>query len=124
VVSAPLICVVEDDQSLLDAMVGLVQSVGYLAEGYSSAEAFFDAGPPRSACVITDIQMPGLSGIELKHRLVAEGRTTPVIMVTARSEPGLKAQALASGAVCLLRKPFSADALIGCLAKALHDLSP
>jgi len=119
--SEPLISVVEDDQSLLEAMVGLVQSLGYRAQGYASAEAFFHAGPPFSDCVITDIQMPGLSGIELKRRLVAEGRTAPVIMVTARSEAGLRALALESGAVCLLRKPFTAEALIGCLAKALRD---
>jgi FixJ family two-component response regulator len=116
----PLISVVEDDRSLLEAMVGLLQSLGYRAQGYASAEAFFDAGPPPSNCVITDIQMPGLSGIELKRRLVAEGRAEPVIMVTARREPGLEARALDSGAVCLLRKPFAAEALIGCLAKALN----
>lgn len=69
-------------------------------------------------CVITDIHMPGISGFDLKRLLVARGSATPVIMVTARAEPGLEVKAAASGAVCLLRKPFETDALIACLDRA------
>ncbi|ATQ43872.1 response regulator transcription factor [Caulobacter mirabilis] len=116
-----LISVVEDDPSLLQAMVGLVESLGYRAAGHASAEAFLAAGDLDSDCIITDIQMPGLSGIELKHRLVELGATTPVIMVTARTEPGLLARARESGPTCLLQKPFSAEALIGCLKTALRS---
>ncbi len=116
----PLISIVEDDQSLREAMVGLVRSLGYRVASYPSAEDFLAADArDRSNCVITDIQMPGLSGIDLKLRLTAEGVATPVIMVTARAEPALHEKAMASGACCLLRKPFSAEALIDCLDQAL-----
>jgi len=116
----PLISIVEDDESLRQAMVGLVRSLGYRVASYPNAEDFLaaDAGL-HSNCVITDIQMPGLSGIDLKLRLAADGVTTPVIMVTARAEPALHEKAMASGACCLLRKPFTAEALIECLDRAL-----
>ena len=116
----PLISIVDDDESLRQALVGLVRSLGYRAQGYASADAFL-ACPDAAAsdCIVTDIQMPGLSGIELKHRLVAAGRLTPVIMVTARDEAVLHEKARASGAFCLLRKPFAGDALIECLERAL-----
>ena len=118
---SPLISVVEDDQSLRDAMVGLVQSLGHDAKGYASAEAFLAAGvAAASACVITDIQMPGISGIDLKLALVEAGLAVPVIMVTARPEEALHERARQSGAFCLLRKPFTPDALIECLERALR----
>jgi FixJ family two-component response regulator len=63
--------------------------------------------------------MPGMSGLDLKHLLTARGSKIPVIMITARAEPDLEAKAASSGAVCLLRKPFEADALIECLERAL-----
>jgi FixJ family two-component response regulator len=72
-----------------------------------------------SACVITDIQMPGMSGIELKQLLARRGCPVPVIMITARHEPGLEEGAHAAGAACFLRKPFAATALIDCLERAL-----
>lgn len=116
----PLISVVEDDESLRQAMVGLVRSLGYRVAGYPCAEDFLVAdASERSDCVVTDIQMPGLSGIDLKLRLVADGVATPVIMVTARADPNLHERAMASGAACLLRKPFTAEALIECLDRAL-----
>ena len=71
------------------------------------------------ACIITDIQMPGMSGIELKQHLTASQCPVPVIMITARHDPGLEEKAIASGAACFLRKPFEADALIRCLESAL-----
>ena len=116
----PLISIVEDDESLRQAMVGLVRSLGYRVASYPTAEDFLaaDAGD-RANCIISDIQMPGLSGIDLKLRLAADGVTTPVIMVTARAEPALQDRAMASGAFCFLKKPFEADALIACLERAL-----
>ena len=115
-----LISIVDDDDSLREALVGLVRSLGYRAGGYATAEAFLDAADAvDSAVIVTDIQMPGLSGIELKDRLVAQGRAAPVIMITARTEPGLRERAFASGAFCVLKKPFMAEALIDCLERAL-----
>lgn len=114
------ISIVEDDESLRLALVGLVRSLGHAADGYESAEHFLESpNPALSDCVITDIQMPGLSGIDLKLALVSVGIDTPVIMITARTEPALHDRAIASGAICLLRKPFEPDTLIGCLEKAL-----
>lgn len=115
-----LISIIDDDDSLRSALVGLVRSLGYRAHGFACAEDFLAADQAgRSSAIVTDIQMPGLSGIELKQRLTADGCGAPVIMITARSEEGLKERALESGAVCVLRKPFAAEALIECLERAL-----
>ena len=102
------------------AVVALVRSAGYDAHGFASAEEFLGTGTgDSSACIITDIQMPGMSGIELKQHLTASQCPAPVLMITARHDPGLEEQAIASGAACFLRKPFEADALIRCLEDAL-----
>ena len=118
--AGPLISIIDDDESMLSALVSLVRSAGYDARGFTSAEEFLGCGMvPSLACIITDIQMPGMSGIELKQHLEACQFSTPVIMITARHEPGLEERALASGAVCFLRKPFEGDTLIGCIERAL-----
>lgn len=116
----PLISIVDDDESLRLALVALVRSLGYRGESFSSAEEFLASGTaPRCACIVTDIQMPGLSGIDLMLRLRQHGCTVPVIMVTARIETALHDRALASGALCLLKKPFDTQELIRCLERAL-----
>ncbi|MEJ0064680.1 MAG: response regulator [Caulobacteraceae bacterium] len=98
------------------AIAGLVRSIGFEAAIYASAEDFLATEDYRSArCIITDIQMAGLSGIELKRRLTADGCAAPVIMITARSERQLQDQAKACGAFCFLKKPFEISDLIGCL---------
>jgi FixJ family two-component response regulator len=115
-----LISIVDDDASMRDALVGLLRSLGYDARGFASAEDFLASDEiERFSCAITDIQMPGMSGFELKRRLDERHADLPVIMITARSEPGLQEQAKFSGASCFLRKPFETEALIDCLEKAL-----
>jgi FixJ family two-component response regulator len=115
-----LISVIDDDPSIVLAVVGLVRSLGYQASGHASAEAFLASGEAESTrCVITDIQMPGMSGIALKNHLSTNHVMTPVIMITARTEAALLASARASGAICLLGKPFEANDLIHCLECAL-----
>lgn len=115
-----LISIIDDDDSLRSALVGLVRSLGYRAHGFANAEDFLATDQAaHSAAIVTDIQMPGLSGIELKQRLSEQGCTSPVIMITARAEPGLQERAFASGALCVLKKPFAAEALIECLERAL-----
>ena len=105
------------------AVVALVRSAGYDAHGFASAEEFLGSGTVEGfACIITDIQMPGMSGIELKQHLTASQCPVPVIMITARHDPGLEEKAIASGAACFLRKPFDADALFRCLEDALKPL--
>jgi FixJ family two-component response regulator len=115
-----LISVIDDDDSMRTAIVALVQSEGYGVRDFASADEFLRCGIVENfACIITDIQMPGMSGIELKQKLAACQCSVPVIMITARQEAGLEEKALASGAVCFLKKPFEADVLISRLESAL-----
>ncbi|PTQ13572.1 response regulator [Sphingomonas oleivorans] len=115
-----LISVIDDDESLCLAMVGLIRSFGYRASGHGSAEAFLRSGEmARARCIVTDIHMAGLNGLELKQLLDEQECHVPVIMMTARTEEALLMRARESGALCLLQKPFPADALIGWIDKAL-----
>ena len=115
-----LISIIDDDESMRLAVVALVRSAGYEARGFACVEEFLACGMVEMfACVITDIQMPGMSGIELKRHLAASQSAVPVIMITARHDADLEEKALASGAYCFLRKPFEADELIRCLERAL-----
>ncbi len=116
----PSISIVDDDESVRIALVGLLRSLGYHARSFGSADEFLGCGEVRGFdCLITDIQMPGMSGIELQKRLAASKSGLRVIMITASPELALEESALASGAVCLLRKPFEAAALIDCLQRVL-----
>ena len=115
-----VVSVIDDDESFRIALVGLLLSLGYEARGFASAAEFIDRGGEGSCdCIITDFNMPRMSGLDLIQLLTARGSTVPVIMVTGHSEPGLEAKAAAGGAVCLLMKPFEADVLIACLERAL-----
>jgi FixJ family two-component response regulator len=116
----PLIAVIDDDTSLCAALVGLVRSFGYDARGFSSAEEFLRADDIRgSSCIISDIHMPGMNGIELKRHLTARNWLVPTIMITGRLERGLEESVFSSGAIGLLTKPFDAGALIACIERAL-----
>lgn len=115
-----LISVIDDDEPFRTALVEALGSLGYGALGYASAEDFIAKEANLSCdCVITDLHMPGMSGLDLKRLLTAWDSKVPVIMITARAEPGLEARAAAAGAVCLLRKPFESTHLVQCLSKAL-----
>jgi FixJ family two-component response regulator len=115
-----LISIVEDDESMRSALGRLVRSLGYRASGHGSAEAFLASDEiSKTRCIITDIRLPGLSGIELKGRLDAAGVTVPVIMVTATQDDALFEKARVSGAFCLLRKPFASAQMISCIEGAL-----
>lgn len=118
--SISLISVIDDDPSMLSATESLLRSHGFVTEGFGSADAFLASGDPaRFECIITDVQMPGISGIELIAVLAGRKHRVPTILMTARSEHELIARATRSGAVSLLRKPFSAEALLECLRHAL-----
>jgi FixJ family two-component response regulator len=120
-VSRPtLIAVIEDDQSFRPALVESLLSFGYDVHDFASAEDFINSDRPvRYGCIVTDVHLTGLSGIDLKMFLASWGIDVPVIMITARSDPGLEGKAVTSGAMCLLSKPFETSALIECLEKAL-----
>jgi FixJ family two-component response regulator len=116
-----LIAVVDDDEPFRTALVESLCSLEYGVRGFASAEEFVAGNTEVSCdCVITDIHMSGMSGLDLKRLLTERGYRVPVIMITAHAEPGLEAKVAASGAVCLLRKPFDAAALIVCLDRALN----
>jgi FixJ family two-component response regulator len=117
-----MIAVIDDDESFRAALVELLCSLGYEVRDFASAEDFLVAdGLDFYGCIISDIHMPGMSGIELKRLLVARDCRVPVIMITARMEPGLEGRLLSSGIVCLLSKPFEVDALIECIEKSLSE---
>jgi FixJ family two-component response regulator len=114
------IAVIDDDQSFRVALVESLSSLGYGADGYASAEDYIGLiGAKSFDCVVTDIHMPGMSGLDLMKRLAAGGSTTPVVLITARSDTNLEAKAAAAGAVCLLRKPFEINDLIECIEGAV-----
>jgi FixJ family two-component response regulator len=116
----PRVAVIDDDDPFRTALIASLESLSYRTCGYTSADEFVAASGETSCdCVVTDIHMPGTSGIDLKLLLAARGSATPVIMITGRSDPELEARAMASGAVCLLRKPFDSAALVHCLDLAL-----
>ena len=118
----PVISIVDDDESVLEGTKCLIRSLGYNAETFSSAEEFLDSGRVNgTACLITDVQMPGLSGPELQDRLIADGYRTPVILMTAYLEERMRERVLNAGAIGYLSKPFSEDRLIECLDKALNS---
>ncbi|MFY9879878.1 MAG: response regulator [Pseudolabrys sp.] len=116
----PVIVIIDDDESFRRATTSFVRSLGYGTTSYDSAEAFLKSDHISDAdCLITDVQMPGMTGIELQDRLIAQGHSLPVIFITAFPEMRARAQALAAGAVGFLAKPFDDHNLISCLNEAL-----
>ncbi len=118
--NVPLISVVDDDRSIVEAIVSLLESVGYAAAGFVSAQDFLNSPQlRRTACLILDVRMPGIGGLELQRRLAANNIHTPVIFITAHGDQELSAEVLTTGAAALLRKPFSQESLLGALRSAL-----
>jgi FixJ family two-component response regulator len=115
-----VIAVVDDDDSFRLALAESLCSLGYGAKEFASAEEFI-AGDDEEACdcVITDVRMPGMSGLELGRLIASRQSPVPVIMVTAVRERGLE-RAAAKGSFCLLKKPVGTDALVECLQQALE----
>lgn len=120
-----IISIIDDDESMRNSLAGLVRSVGWKALIFATAEEFIESGVYLDIdCVVTDIQMPGLGGLELKKWLTEHSSVAPVILITARSEKHLRTQALASGAFCFLEKPFASSTLLSCIEKALLKTRP
>ena len=114
------IAVIDDDDSFRVALVDSLCSLGFEATGYTSARDFI-AGNGQGLCslIVTDVHMPGMSGLDLIRHLATSGSKIPVVLITAHSEPGLKARAAAAGAAGVLRKPFEISDLIKCIEAAL-----
>jgi len=119
----PLISVVDDDQSVRESLARLIRSVGLDVEAFASAEEFLNAGPRRrAACLILDIRMPGMSGLELQKALMVTDPELPVIFVTAHgSDKNLRARALSAGAVDYLLKPLQEDEVLKAIDAALNS---
>jgi FixJ family two-component response regulator len=118
--SVALITIVDDDEEIREATKGLLRSLGYQAAAFSSAEEFLQSDSlDDTACLIADVQMPGLSGFDLRGRLIARGVKMPTIFITAFPEEGARARAMTAGAVGYLGKPFSEESLLRCLDSAL-----
>jgi len=120
-----MISIIDDDDAVREATKGLVRSLGYRVSTFSSAEEFLQSDRVNdTSCLITDLHMPGLSGIELQNRLIADGHSMPIIFITAFPDDGVRTRAMKAGAICFMSKPFSDDHLIGCLDRALKAFAP
>jgi FixJ family two-component response regulator len=116
----PVISIIDDDLSVRIAISRLVRSLGYAAHAYASADEFLKSQRVNDTwCVIADVQMPGMTGIELQRALKVQGHSLPIIFVTAFPEETIRALALKDGAVCFLSKPFDGSVLIDCIDSAL-----
>ena len=122
---ASLVAVVEDDQFFRESMRRLLRSLGYAVEAFPSAGDFLaSARLGETACLIADLHMPSMTGLELHRRLIDIGRAIPTILVTAYPDNDVRARALNDGVVCYLRKPVDEERLLRCLRAALHSDEP
>jgi FixJ family two-component response regulator len=119
--SQVLIAIVDDDEPVRDATKRLVRSLGYNnVSTFGSANEFLKSEQVHDiSCLITGVQMPGLSGLDLQDRLIARGHRVPIIFMTGCPNDNVLARAMKAGAVCFLNKPFDEDHFIGCIEKAL-----
>jgi len=116
-----LVAIVDDDESVRIALAGLMKAVGLPAKTFASATEFLDSGQQHHAdCLIADIRMPGMSGLELQARLIADKCLIPTIFITAHGDREMRMQAMRSGAVEFLSKPFSDDVLLETIRAALE----
>jgi len=120
-----MIAVVDDDESVRLATVDLLLSLGFACEAFESAEAYLksDAGN-RMSCLILDVRMPGLGGLELQQLLTDQGRPVPIIFITSFPSGRVRRQAIKGGAICYLPKPNSDDELLRCIRLAFKTSEP
>ena len=116
----PLVAVVDDDQSVRKALENLMNSVGLEVKLFASAEDYLDSDTAlQTDCAIFDVRLPGITGLELQQRLRAEGRSVPVIIITAQGDDKTQDEAVAAGAIAFLKKPFKEEVLLTALESAL-----
>ena len=116
------IAIVDDDQSVRDAVTNLFRSMGFPAMAFASAEEFLNAGSlDTTSCIVLDVQMPGMGGLSLQSHLAATGRQIPLVFVTGYPDAVVRDKAMSLGAVCFLTKPFNEDDLVDGLRSALTD---
>lgn len=116
-----LVSVVDDDESIRESLPDLLREFGFAAQAFSSGEAFLSSDcVDKTRCLILDIMMPGMTGLDLQQELTRRGQEIPVIFITARKDEVLRARAFKQGAVKFLNKPFSDTALLDALNAALQ----
>ena len=117
---AQMVSIVDDDPLAREGIKELVESLGYKALAFVSAQDFLQSGAiAETGCLITDLQMPGLNGLELQERLQAGGYDTPVILITAYPDEKHRSRAMSAGAIGFLSKPFEEQSLLECLSIAM-----
>jgi CheY-like chemotaxis protein len=120
-VKSPFLAIIDDDEALCSSLVDLMRSVGHLAEPFASAEMFLGSFHLLNVdCIIADVHMPGMSGVDLLRELHAQGIMTPVILITGLPDKQLDDDAISAGALCLLRKPFKTDSLLDYVERSLR----
>ena len=114
------VAIVEDDHSVRESTGHLVRLLGYTTAAFASAEDFLNSGRVRdTVCLITDVRLPGISGVELQSRLILDGHRMPIVFVSAFPDEAIRARVLRDGAICYLSKPLREQSLIACLDQAL-----
>lgn len=117
-----LVSIVDDDESLRRSVKNLLTSVGFQVETFASAEAFLEsAHRADTRCVVLDLRMPGMSGLDLLMHLAATGSPIPVVILTAHNDDEARRRMLQAGAVAFLGKPFHGEALLGAVRRALAE---
>jgi FixJ family two-component response regulator len=120
-----MVSIVDDDPLAREGIRELVESLGYKALAFDSAQDFLQSGAvATTGCLITDLQMPGLSGLDLQERLQADGYRTPVILITAFPNEKHRSRAISAGAIGFLSKPFEEQCLVECLTVAMNRAVP
>jgi FixJ family two-component response regulator len=122
--TAPLVCIVDDDPSMAASTRFLVRSFGFRAEAFLSAQRFLDSGlveETKCLILILDLRMPGIDGLELQRTLTSDNKHIPIIFISARATDDERTEAIAAGAVDFLSKPFSQEALLNALQRALSQ---
>jgi FixJ family two-component response regulator len=118
----PLVCVVDDDSLIRDSTVRLIRSFGFRVEAFASAEEFGNSGYlEKTACLILDVRMPGMDGLELQHRLSEAGARIPIVFITAHADDEQERRAMEAGAIGFLYKPFSQESLLRAVGLALGE---
>jgi FixJ family two-component response regulator len=117
---APVVSIVDDDDSMRSAMCSFVRSLGLTVYGFASADEFLQSPClSETSCLISDVQMPNMSGVELQNALIAQGHRIPIIFLTAFPDKTLEVRAMNAGAIAFLSKPFDEHEMITCIGKAI-----
>lgn len=121
----PLIAIVDDDDSLRNSIENLIRSFGFRAQGFPSAEAFFSWRQARdTVCLILDVRMPGMNGLDLQRQMITRNWRVPIVFITSHADDHAEARALEDGAVAFLYKPCREEDLLNAIEAALRRTRP